>query len=113
LRSGILRDRCHVQQDTSNDDTPTADFSGTPFLANWPCKIVPISGDESYRGRQLESTVDYVVSGRFRDGVTPKMRVYVTAGTHKGKTFNIDNARESLDKQNAPILELYCTELKI
>ena len=110
MRSGTLRDRCHIQQDSSTDDTPTVNFTGTPFIANWPCEIMPIGGDESYRGRQLESKVDYVVTGRFKDGVTTDMRVYVTAGRHKDKTLNIDHAHEKWDKQNAPILELYCTE---
>jgi len=111
MRSGKLRDRANIQQDTSNDDTPTPTWTGTPLVANWPCDILPIGGDESYRGRQLEAKVDYVATGRFVDGVTAEMRLYVTAGQQKAKTLNIEQAHEKRDNRNRPILELYCTEL--
>ena len=110
MRSGTLRDRANIQQDSSNDDTPTATWTGTPLVANWPCQIIPTGGDESYRGRQLESTVDYVVTGRAVDSVYEDNRLYITAGLHKGKTLNIDAVHYKWDKQNTPILELYCTE---
>lgn len=110
MRSGTLKDRANIQQDSSNDDTPTQDFTGTPLVANWPCQIVPVGGDETYRGRQLESTVDYVVTGRAVPRVVADQRLSVTAGTYKGKTLNIDVAHYKWDKQNTPILELYCTE---
>ena len=110
MRSGTLRDRANIQQDSSNADTPTQDYTGSPLVANWPCQIIPTGGDESYRGRQLESTVDYVVTGRAVDDVLADNRLYITAGMHKGKTLNIDVVHYKLDKQNTPILELYCTE---
>ncbi len=81
-----------------------------PCEGNWPCSILPVSGDETYRGRQLEAHVDYIATGRRVSGVTPEMRLYVTAGMHKGKTLNIEQVHEKWDKQRAPILELYCTE---
>ena len=111
MRGGQLRNRAHIQQDTSNDDTPTPDFSGTPFKANWPCAIQPVGGDESYRGRQLEAHVDYVVSGRYVSGVTSMMRLSVQKGLYDGKTLNIEQVRETQDKSGKPYLELYCTEL--
>jgi hypothetical protein len=110
MRSGTLRDRANIQQDSSNADNPSQTFTGSPLVANWPCQIIPTGGDESYRGRQLESTVDYVVTGRAVDGVLSDNRLYVTAGLHKGKTLNIDTVHYKWDRQNTPILELYCTE---
>ena len=110
MRSGTLRDRANIQQDSSNADNPAQDYTGSPLVANWPCQIIPVGGDESYRGRQLESTVDYVVTGRAVDGVYADNRLYVTTGLHKGKTLNIDVVHYKWDKQNTPILELYCTE---
>ena len=109
MRSGPLRDRARIQQDTSNDDTPTPTW--TNRVGNWPCQILPVGGDETYRGRQLEAHVDFVVTGRRVTGVTPKMRLYITAGMHKGKYLNIEQVHEKWDQQRNPILELYCTEL--
>jgi hypothetical protein len=43
-------------------------------------------------------------------GVVADQRLLVTAGLHKGKTLNIDTVHYKWDKQNTPILELYCTE---
>jgi len=39
------------------------------------------------------------------------MRLYLTAGLHKGKYLNIEQVHEKWDQQRNPILELYCTEL--
>ena len=110
MRGGELKDRGHIQQDSSNDDNPTATWTGTPFFANWPCHVQAIGGDESYRGRQLEAHVDYVIKGRFIDGVQDEMRWYGVSGFHKGKTLNIDSVREIKDRGGRR-LELYCTEL--
>jgi head-tail adaptor len=110
VRGGKLDHRCHIQQDSSNDDNPTATWTGDAFVRNWPCSVQPIGGDESYRGRQLEAHVDYVVEGRWVDGVKAEMRLYVASGFHRGKTLNIDNAREFKDRGGRR-LELYCTEL--
>lgn len=111
MRSGTLKDRVNIQRDTSTDDTPQQVWTGTPLVTNYPCSIQAVGGDESYRGRQLEGHVDYVVEGRFTDGVTCKMRLYVTSGFHKAKTLNIDNVREFRD-QKGRRLEMYCTELQ-
>lgn len=111
MNGGELRDRANIQQDTSDDDSPTAVWTGTPLRSHWPCKIQPTGGDETYRGRQLEAHIDYVVVGRFVYGVTAKMRLYVTSGRHKDKTLNIETTHEKWDRENNPMLELYCTEL--
>lgn len=110
MRSGLLKDRVDIQQDSSTDDNPQQVWTGTAHVSNYPCHIQAIGGDESYRGRQLEGHVDYVVSGRYTAGVTSEMRLYVTSGFHSGKTLNIDNVREIKD-QRGRRLEMYCTEL--
>ena len=111
MRAGALKDRCDIQQDGSADDNPHADWTGTPLVRNWPCDIQAVGGDESYRGRQLEAKVDYVVECRMVDAVTSQMRLSVTGGIHKGKTLNIDHIRDFNDRKGRR-LELYCTELK-
>jgi head-tail adaptor len=111
VRGGQLRDRARLQQDSSNTDDPTPTWTGTPVIKNYPCNIQAVGGDETYRGRQLETHVDYVVEGRFFDGITSKMRWYVTAGFHKGKTLNINHVREFRDHKGRR-LEMYCTELE-
>lgn len=110
MRAGTLKDRCDIQQDSSTDDNPAQVWTGTPLVRNWPCAIQAVGGDESYRGRQLEAKVDYMVECRMVDSITSRMRLSVTGGVHKGKTLNIDHIREFNDRKGRR-LEMYCTEL--
>lgn len=67
------RHRIKLIADSSADGDVDPDYTGTPFLKNVPCFIVPVRGLEQYRGRQLEGTVDYVIETRFYANVLPNM----------------------------------------
>jgi len=110
MRSGDLRHRATLQQDSSNDDDPECDFTGDALVTNYACSIVCTTGQETWRGRKLESRVDYVVVGRVVDGVTPDMRLSITGGLYNGKTLNIDTVK-TVQMRGKPSLEMYCTEL--
>lgn len=112
VRPGRFRDVVDIQQDGSAEGSPTPSYSGAPLYESVPCKIKPISGDESYRGRQLEAHLSAVVEMQYLEGVLPTMRLYVRAGIMAGRTLNIVHVRPlDLDRGRAPKLELYCREL--
>lgn len=109
---GRFRDMVNVQQDSSAAGNPVEDFSGTALYESVPCDIRVISGDETYRGRQLEAHISAVVEMQYLENITPKMRLSVTGGIMNGRTLNIVEVRPvDLDRGRAPKLELYCREL--
>lgn len=103
-----FNDRVIIQADGSTDDNPAQEFGNS--AASIPCTIVTVSGDETYRGRQLEAHLTHVVEMRFRTGIIPEMRLVVAGGIYSGDTLNIVSARP-VRRSNVPYLELYCREL--
>jgi len=97
-----------LQTDTSTDDNPAESFVAT--VAGMPIKVTAISGDETWRGRQLESHIDYVVETPWRTGVTSKQRLAMSGGIYDGRTLNIEYAKPLQLPGHPPKLELYCTE---
>ncbi len=93
MRSGRLRDRVTIQRDSSNPDSPEPDYTGAPLVTDWPCEIAAVKGYEKWRGRQIESHIDYVVTGRPRPGVMSSMRMSVTYGDFIGRVLNIESVR--------------------
>jgi hypothetical protein len=104
------RDTATIQQDSSAPGTAVPDYSGTALLSGWPCKVVTISGDSSYRGRMLEAQVNYVVEAQYFAGITPTMRLLMTGGIHVGKLLNIGSIRVIEGNGKARKIELYCEE---
>ena len=105
------RDQITIQKDSSADGTLTADYS-TTLVENLPCHIEYVKGQESYRGRQLEALVDYVIETRHRSDVTTLMRVSVTAGMYRDQTFNIAAAKPvPFANGRPPMLWLLCKEV--
>jgi len=102
--------RAKLQTDTATDDNPAESFANT--VVNMPVDIVAISGQETFRGRTLESNVDYVVTTPYRKGVDPKQRIVPTTGIFKDKTLNIEHVHPIQKPGTRPTLELYCTELQ-
>jgi hypothetical protein len=96
-------DRCDIQQDSSTPDNPAPDFSGTPFKGNVPVRFIPTSGDETFRGRQLEAGVVGVAEMRYVRGVVPTMRLKLLTGVYKDRLLNITYA-VPVQQQNAPPL---------
>ena len=110
---GRFRDMVTIQRDSSAAGSPQEDFTGAALYEHVPCDIKVISGDESYRGRQLEAHISAVVEMQYLENVTPKMRLSVEGGMMNGRTLNVVEVRPmDLDgKGRAPKLELYCREL--
>ena len=102
-----------IKQDTSNadEDTPTQ-LAGT-YLASWRCLIRAVGGDETYRGRQFEEHVDFVIEGPWVSGVTSEMQIYVSSGRgiFDGRWININHVRPKQEPGRTKMLEIYGTEL--
>lgn len=85
FRVGAMRERVNLQTSTS-----TMDDAGQPIRTwattyeNEPAQRVPLRGAESLRGGQVEAGVDEVFIIRFRDSVTPQMRL-----VHDGRNYGI------------------------
>ena len=106
-----FRDMVDIQQDQSADGSPQEDFSGTPFLARVPCEIKTISGDETFRGRQLTANTNHVVTMPHYPGIRTRMRL-LCRGRLDGRILNITDVRElDLDERGRRrLVELYCSE---
>jgi len=109
---GAYRDAVDIDQETSVPGEPVPDYSGAPLYADVPCDIRVISGDETYRGRQLEAHINAVVEMHALPGILPSMRLSVTAGHMVGRTLNIQHVRPvDLERGRLPKVELYCREV--
>ena len=105
----IFSDRITIQQDNSTDDNP-AEVFGT-FVADIPCRVVDVTGIEKYRGRQIESLVNYVIDCYEYPGITSEMRVSVDDGLHAGKLLNIESVADYRTDGKPKMTSLHCTEL--
>lgn len=65
------RHRITIKSDATTDDT--VDPSYTVFLSGIPCNIIPKSGSETYRGKQLEADTNYVIEMRWITGIHEQM----------------------------------------
>jgi len=105
------RDQVTIQKDSSLDGTLTADYS-TSLVERLPCHVEYVKGQETFRGRQLEAIVDYVIETRYRDDVTTRMRVSVTSGMYRGQTLNIAAAKPvQFARGRPPMMWLLCKEV--
>jgi hypothetical protein len=110
IRSGELRDRVTIQTDASADGEPTAAYTGT-HRRNWPCNITATGGTETFRGKQLETGISYVVEGWYLAGIKADMRLSVTAGLFKGRTINIESVQNQSFSRGQPAkVLLFCKE---
>lgn len=85
----LARNRVTIKQDSSaaGDEAPV--YTGPAFETSIPARIECISGQETYRGRQLEATVDYVVETRYTSGAKPSMQLCPTTGMFAGLTLQV------------------------
>ena len=80
-----MRHRVTIQSFTSvRDATGQPIPTWSDWLVDQPARVVDSSGGTSYRGQQLQETVDAIFEMRFRDNVLPNQRL-----VHDGKTYNI------------------------
>ena len=102
-----------LEADIAPESSNTPDYSGPPFANNIPCRIKAVSGGESYRGRQLEPKIKFVVEMNFIPGVLPTMRFVPTGGLFDGRILNIAAALPRERPGEPTKLELDCTELVV
>lgn len=107
----VFPDRATIQQKSEAAGNPIEDFSGTPFKSGMPCNITTVTGEETYRGRQLEAHISHVVEMRWFDGVLPTMRLSVTGGIYKDRVLNIRYVKPVRKPGKMPMQWLYCEEL--
>jgi SPP1 family predicted phage head-tail adaptor len=80
LRAGKLDRRVHVQEDelgAANDSGQETPRWATKFVA-W-AGVEPVSGGETWNDFQVQDDEDYVITIRYRDGVTSRDRVKMGA----------------------------------
>lgn len=76
FRVGAMRYRCNIEQPTETQDTfgqPIVTWSS--YVVDEPCEMLPASGSESMRGRQLEEKAKAIFRIRYRSGITQSMRI--------------------------------------
>ena len=111
---GKYRDVITWKQDNSAAGDPIPSYGAT-LSSNLPCYIRQISGAETFRGRQLQSRVDYVVEHAYYSGIGSSLaatdRGSVTAGIYNGKTMHVEWINNlPLDAGRPGITEVFCTE---
>ena len=85
MEAGKLRHRVTIQQPTLTQDTTTgaATITWTDLHANVPASVEPLSVKEYLQSRTEQSETSVRVVIRYRDGLTPDMRIL-----HRGKIYN-------------------------
>lgn len=104
-------DRADIQQDSSTDDNPSEEFTGTEFKKNVPGRVIDTGGDETYRGRQIEASITHVYECRYFSGVLPTMRLVMVGGIYKDRVFDIKFVKVIREQGKIPQQWLYCSEL--
>lgn len=108
--STYFPDKADIQLDSSADGNPKEDFTGAPFKRAIPGRLISTSGDETYRGRQLEAHISYVYECRYVAGVLPNMRLKMVGGIFADLLLNIAYVKVVREQGKIPRLWLYCRE---
>lgn len=98
-----MRYRVTIKRENSADgaDTPTYDN----YMQAVPCDIQPVSGGESYRGKQIEATATHLISMRYVAGMLPTMKLI---DDHSDVEYFIERIQKR-DGRNH-ILDIQCRE---
>ena len=110
MPAGLYRDQVDIQQDSSAAGAPVPVYTGGAKYAKVPCDIVTVSGDETFRGKQLEAHLSHVVEMQYMPDVDATMRLSVTGGTLTGRTLEIVQVRPLDFNGRMRKLQLYCLE---
>tara|TARA_Y100001972_G_scaffold83520_1_gene101626 strand:+ start:201 stop:548 length:348 start_codon:yes stop_codon:yes gene_type:complete len=100
-----------LQQPSRSTDTGGGAVITFSDVATVFASIKPKGGSEVLFGDQLEGRETYVITIRFRRGVTNKFRIlyaFTTGGANFTRTFNITRV-ENVNERDR-YLNLYCTE---
>ena len=101
-RLGAMRQRINVQSATLAVDSIG---QAIPTWANTfhqePAAYEPLSGGETFRGKQVEAGISAVFTVHYRQGYTPEMRI-----TYNSETYGIVYVKPI--EGGRRFLELYC-----
>lgn len=111
VRAGILRHRVTIQYRVeTRGDTGEVLWTWTDFARVWAA-IEPVTGRESWAGAQLYAEVTTLIRVRYREGITPKMRIF------HGDNYGSPTFGEYFDVQSVvrpdyarDELQLYCVK---
>lgn len=89
------------------DNTPDGvqDPNYVDFATGIPANIVPVTGGERFRGRQLEATTTNVIELRNNPGITPRM---IAVNELTGAEYLIGRILDQHGRDRYQIME--CTE---
>lgn len=98
LRSGKLRHRINIETPVETQNTGTGEDAGE-MTTEWqvlhesvPASIEFLSAREFVAAQSVQSKIVARVTIRYRDGLTPQMRII-----HKGKIYNPEGWLPDLD----------------
>jgi SPP1 family predicted phage head-tail adaptor len=103
LRPSDLRHRVRIEQGiVTSDGAGGRSVTWALFEETWAW-IAPLTGEEKFLAEQLEDKITHTIRMRFRDGITPSMRI-----TFEDRVFNI---RAVLNPEERDwVLTLLCDE---
>lgn len=109
MRAGRLRNRIAVQSKTATQNAAGEPVYTWATLYNAWASIEPTSGRESVSGTAPVQEVTHRVEMRYRDGVTPEMRISWTDRTETTRIYDIESVIEPF--QRGERLQLLVKEL--
>lgn len=105
MRAGLMRHRLVIQRPVLTKDAVGGDVQTWPtFVTVWG-QVRPLSGREAYEGQRVTTTASHFMTIRYRDDITPQMRV-----VWHGRTFEITFI-ENQDGRNRSLV-LWVTEMQ-
>lgn len=107
------RDLIRISKNAAATNDPDPDYTGTLRYRSVPCKVLPVSGAESIRGRQLLAETTHVVMLRYLPNILPSDRISIIGGLFNGRTLGIVAIREADSDGEQQSLELQCKELLV
>lgn len=105
MRAGLLRQRVVIQRETVTKDALGGDVQTWSTLTTVWAEVRPLSGREAIEAGRISSTANVWITVRYRDDITPLMRVI-----WRGRTFEINQ----IENQGAGdvVLVLWCSEVQ-
>lgn len=104
MRSGPLRHRIRIQNKTvTQNEYGEEEATWNTFVRAW-ASVEPLLGRQYLEARAQAQSVSHKVRMRYRDGVTPEMRVLF-----KGRVFDIESVLNVQERGEE--LVLMCREM--
>jgi len=98
MNPGKLDKRGTIYTETATNAQGLISYTDTTYKADVWAAIVPLSGQELWTARQVQSKVTHKITMRYYAGVEPKMKfVYNSRTFHFVSVTNRDEANQWLD----------------